>query len=283
MGLIQRLLQNTSKKLISKIHYPEFMKPAKIIIVVLFFCISNVSANTTQKANNTITYAFAAWTPIVYMDHNGVSKGLFIEMLNELFVKKLKMNLDVNSVPWIRAQKYVEDGIADFLITVPTEERLKYAVASEVSFFNLYLHVYTYKNHEKINEIKKIKTAQDIKRLGLIPVSNLGNGWHKENIDSFGINTHYVSQDDNIARFLASKRSDIMIDAPVPMNHIIKTEGLSSKIVLTEARFGPVVFHLLMGKKSKHFNLMPKINKALAELHEDGTFDRLLMKYISQD
>jgi polar amino acid transport system substrate-binding protein len=259
------------------------MKIIKFTIIVLYFCTSFVSADTVKKTNNTITYAFAPWMPIVYVDSKGVSKGLYIEMLNELFVKELKMNLSVKSFPWKRSQKNVKDGLSDFLITIPTSERLKYTIPSETPLFNLYLHVYTYKNHKKINEIRKIKTAHDIKRLGLIPVSNLGNGWHKEHIDSYGVSTQYVSEDEQIAKFLAHKRSDILIDAPITMNHVIKTQGLSSKIVLTEAKFGPVMFYLLMGKKSEHIKLMPDINKALTKLHENGTFDRLIVKYNSLD
>lgn len=206
-------------------------------------------------------------------------KGLFIDILDRVLVQELGMGLILEPYPWKRAQKQVEDGNADFLISVPTRERLRYSIASDEPLLKMYLHVYTYVGHPKLDEIRKITSPKDIIALNLIPVTNEGNGWHKENIDSLGIKTLYVPNDENLVQFLAKRRADIMIDAPISMNHLIRRYGLTADIVQTDVQFGPVNFHLLMSRKSQHAGLMPKINAAIGKMAADGTLERLAVEY----
>jgi ABC-type amino acid transport substrate-binding protein len=80
---------------------------------------------------------------------------------------------------------------------------------------------------------------------------------------------------------LAAKRADIVIDAVIPTNYLIKKLGLRSKIELTKARFGPLNFHILLGKKSRYRGLLPEINKAVDTLIQNGTLERLNEKYMN--
>jgi polar amino acid transport system substrate-binding protein len=70
-----------------------------------------------------------------------------------------------------------------------------------------------------------------------------------------------------------------MIDAPISMNKMIKQYGLTAEIVQTDARFGPIYFHLLMSKKSKHAHLMPKINETINKLASEGSLEKIFLKY----
>ncbi len=206
-------------------------------------------------------------------------KGLYIEIAEEIFVKELGYRLVIEQYPWKRAQQNVREGIADITFTIPTAERLEYALVSDQPILKMYLNLYTYAGHPKLGEIRKIKTVQDIIALGLKPVTNLGNGWHKENIENAGVTAFYVPNDENIIQFLALKRADIMIDAPIFMNHLIQQYNLESKIVKTDVMFGPLNFHLLVSKNSRYAQLMPKINEVINELEKRGTFERGLQVF----
>lgn len=70
--------------------------------------------------------------------------------------------------------------------------------------------LYTYKDHPKLDEIKQIKEVIDIKKLNLKPISNLGNGWHKQNIDIYGIKTLYVKEDENIIQVLEQEINNVL-------------------------------------------------------------------------
>lgn len=210
-------------------------------------------------------------------------KGLFIDILEEVVVKELGMKLVVQQSPWKRAQENVRDGIADITVSVPTKDRLTYAFSSKEPILKMWLNVYTYAGHPKIEKIRKIQTLNDIIALNLVPASNQGNGWHKENIDAFGVKTFYVPTDENLVQFLAMRRADIMIDAPISINRMIRQYGLTTKIVQTDARFGPLNFHLLMSKKSKYAYLMPKIDETINKLVREGAAEKIFLKYSNPD
>jgi polar amino acid transport system substrate-binding protein len=70
-----------------------------------------------------------------------------------------------------------------------------------------------------------------------------------------------------------------MIEPLVSMNYLIKKNNLTDKLVLTEARFGPINFHVLLSRKSKHRDKMPDINQALNRMIKDGRLQQLLDGY----
>lgn len=244
-------------------------------LMLSFWAVGTGNAETSNQPVFTAT----EWPPVIYLDEEGEMHGLYAEILPELFEKRMGMNLQYRLFPWRRAQQQVKDGLADLIIAIPNAERLQYAVSSKRPFLELYLNVYTYKNHPRLKEIEHIKTIDDIKEMGLTTVSNMGNGWQKAHIEAAGIPTFYVLSEQEACLFLAKKRADIMIDAVITTNHIIKNLGLSSELELTKARFGPINLHLLMSKKSKFLELMPKIDKTFGDLEAEGVLGQLLKSY----
>lgn len=229
--------------------------------------------------NDTIRYCFSNWPPVISLNDSGNAQGLYADIVHELFEKRLQIPTKAKEIPWKRAQVAVEMGTSDFIITVPTKARLTYAHASDSSFYNLYLHVFTWKEHPKEEAMRTIKSAEDIRLLDLIPVTNLGNEWHKNNIDKYGIKTHYVPAETNALNFLSYKRADITIEALETMIFALKTSHLKNEIVDTGARFGPISMHLLLSKKSPFVSLLPEINRTYKAMIDDGTVEAILQKY----
>jgi polar amino acid transport system substrate-binding protein len=245
----------------------------------------SAAAQDTTTANAPITAALMEQNlPLTYADSNSPSgqAGLLIDILDELF-KQLKLPYAIQTYPWARAQAMVKTGEADFLITVPTEERLQYAQASEQPVYLLAMQIVALKDNPRLEEIKKIKSAQDILALNLTPITNMGNGWHKANIDDLGVHTMYGGKDESSLKMLAARRGDIVIDSPTMLTMEIKRLGLTKEIVATGAPFAPLKFHLLLSKKSKYLYLLPRINQAIAVLKKNGTLDRLAAKYTKLD
>lgn len=256
------------------------MKFLYILAALLF--IYPAIPRSAQGAPPTIIYAVGPPSiPVYELEPGNESgwKGLFIEMVEEIFVKELGYRVAIEQYPWKRAQQNVKEGVADMMVSVPTAERLEYALKSDRPIYRMYLNVYTYAGHPKLAEIRKIKTVQDINALKLKPVTNLGNGWHKENIEDAGVTTFYVPDDENLVQFLALKRADIMIDAPLFMNHLISQYNLGSKIVKTDVQFGPVNFHLLVSKNSRFAHLMPMVDKIINGLVQKGWLEQMALKY----
>lgn len=250
----------------------------KLCLIVYFLSMINAQAlygETTRK----IIYASGRWVPYSYIDDSGEPQGVYIDLLKEIFEKQLKLQVEYQEYPWKRAQEYVKDGLADFFITVVSEERLQYTLKTKLPVMEMYLHVFTYTDHAQLSKIRTIGSGADILDLGLIPVTNLGNAWHKNNIDRLGVNTHYVPNEENAFLFLSAKRADITIEPLIAGNHLIKKLGLASIIIPTEARFGPLKFHLFVSKKSKYVKIMNEIDHVISGLHRSGKINRILEPY----
>lgn len=259
---------------------PKFRFRASLTLLVsLFICFGSGS----YASETSITYATSDWVPVSFKNRDGNPDGLYVEILNSVFSRIPDTNFSVKFLPWKRAQVEVEKGHSDFLITVATKERLGYARRSTTPFFQMYMHVYTYSGHPKLDLIEKIKTVEDIAKLNLTAVTNLGNGWHKTEIENNGIKTSYVGSETPAVKFLAAKRADIMIDALVPTNHLIVTKGLTSKIKLTKARFGPLKMYILMSKKSSKRHLLTEIEKSYKAIQANGELEKITLKYSSFD
>lgn len=207
-------------------------------------------------------------------------KGLYPDILDEVLSKRMGLQWKGSLFPWKRAQMELQTGSADVIITVPSEERKAYSIPSALPVFEEYLHIYTYKDHPRISEIRKIKTVEDIQRLGLIPATNIGNNWHDENIDARGIKTRYVPADEILPGFLAAKRADIIIDTPSTMDPKINSLGLAQQIERTPARFGPIGFYILVGKRSPLSTAMNALDQSVEAFVRDGTRERLAAKHL---
>jgi len=258
----------------------DWNKVQVICFFTLSLCCITAQVDAADKNSaNVVSIAASSWPPYIYNDKNGSAKGLYIDILSEIFEKKMGLYLEYKELPWKRAQIHVQHGQADLLLTVSTEERLKYTESSRLPVFELYLYAYTYSGHPRIKEINSITSGLDIKKFGLLPVTNLGNSWHKLNIDNLGVMTYYVKEEENAFKVLAHRRADITIEPLYAGNYMINKLNLSSKIVPTKARFGPIFFHLLLSKKSEHIKKMNQINEALERLKSSGRLQEILNKY----
>lgn len=247
-----------------------------IVLVVVLLSSKTLFADDLTRP---IRLGGTVWVPIMMKDKNGNSKGLYFEFLQEIFNRRLNKEFEIMFQPWKRIQLNVNKGKIDMMIAIASPERLQYAIKSSQPLYLLYLNLYTYKDHPKLKDLEQIKTVQDIKRLNLVSVTNLGNGWHQANVEKHGIRTLQVNTEEAALKVLALKRADIMIDFVVTNNHLIKQLDLTSKIELTEVQFGPIAFHLLMSKKSPFIELMPEIDKAINDAHRDKSIEKIVHAY----
>jgi ABC-type amino acid transport substrate-binding protein len=248
----------------------------KIYPVVILICIAClIPAFARQK----ITYSAGEWAPFSYNVPSGGVSGLYIDILREIFTNEMGIVLEADLLPWKRAQFEVKNGNSDFLVTVATKERLEYALKSRVPILELYLFAYTYAGHPRLEAINRIESPHGIKQLNLRPVTNLGNNWHKINIDGLGVSTHYVADEELAFSILAARRADISIEPLYAGSYLINHLGLSQKVVPTRAKFGPIIFHLLLSKKSAYTDRWEDINTAIEKVVRSDRYREILSAY----
>ncbi|MCK5882605.1 MAG: transporter substrate-binding domain-containing protein [Bacteriovoracaceae bacterium] len=244
--------------------------------LILFSIVQFLWAATAYGA--TIKYALPNWPPMGYVEQNKL-KGMIAEIVKEVFEGELKIKVIPDVNPWNRAQRQVELGRADFMVSALTDLRLGYAIASELPFVEMSLHIFSMSTHPKSNLISKVKSAQDLIDNNLTSVTNRGNGWHKKNIENKGVKTHLVSDENDAILFLKHKQADVMIDTLVATNKVIKEQGLTDIVVANKKKFELVKFYLMVSKKSKYSSLMPKINKAFYKLKKSGVIRKIISRY----
>jgi len=226
------------------------------------------------------------YKPFIYKDQNGEAKGVFKEIMLEAF-KRMNIPLKYNLYAWKRTQKYVKEGKADGMITVPTKERLKFLKATDPIII-VEEKIFTRKDNPKIDKIMKIKSIEEFNNF--IVVDYIGAGWAKEHYKNLK-HVIWVPKNTNALLMIANKRADIYMSnefiAISTIKKLIKQypqykENLK-KIIACPHVFEKFKFSLLIRKDSKFVNIIPKFNKVLKEMKKDGTYDKILKKYISID
>ena len=93
-----------------------------LIILILSFCAYLVAAEAP-----TLIWAYWSDAEPICWEENGVPQGLEVEIAEKVLTN-LGIKVKHVFVPWARAQKMVETGEADMMMTTPNDSRFKYAI-----------------------------------------------------------------------------------------------------------------------------------------------------------
>jgi polar amino acid transport system substrate-binding protein len=173
-------------------------------------------ASQSALAEETIKIGFAYFPPYSEVE-NGKCKGHYCELAKKIFTDNLGIEIEAIQHPWARIQREVEPGNIDVMFVLPSKERQIYAIFSETPAYKSAMKIFTYQGHDRLDEIRRIKTLADVKDLNLVSITNQGNGWHAENVEILGINTVKAINDEHTLKMLAAQRGDIAIDVAPSM------------------------------------------------------------------
>lgn len=222
---------------------------------------------------------YPTFPPFHWRDADGIMHGIFYEIITEALEHRLGQPLSWTPYPWARCQENVKSGIADALLTVPTEERKIYTVSHKTPFFEKPLHLFTYATHPRFNEIKRIKTLADIKELNLSVITYSGNGWHNFQVRRLRIPTHETSYLESVWKMLEQHRGDLVIEWPVGAKPDITRLGFEETIVDSGVEIGKMPFFLLIRKNSNFTYLLDRFDEIIADMTRDGTLAAIIKKY----
>jgi polar amino acid transport system substrate-binding protein len=221
--------------------------------------------------------AYPDYWPFFTRSAEGYMTGFFFEIVSEA-LGRMGVSSRWQAYPWSRCQALVRSGDADAMITVPTAERLVYAATHEDPFYMKRLKVFTTTGHPKLAEIRRIRTIDDIYRLGLVVVTYHGNGWNDKIIRSRGIKTYESPQIKNVWLMLANHRGDIAIEWPMAAWPLIEEGGVASRIVETDVSLEAMPFHLLINRDCPYAARLPEFNKVIKRMQAEGRIEAILAK-----
>ena len=222
--------------------------------------------------------------PAVYRGKDGKPAGIFNDILTEAFAR-LDIPLKKSVYPWKRAQWMVKNGEADGMVTVYTNERKSFTVATS-PIWEIGESLFFRRGNPKACKILKVNSFDDLK--GLILVDTMGSGWTKNNYEAHGIkNVIWVPSIDSAFSMLAKRRADAFIMFNLNAYNILSkkrvmndtlSEGYQNIVAITPT-FATLSFQLLIRKDSPFVRRIPDINKVLEDMKADGTFQRIRQKY----
>ncbi len=222
-----------------------------------------------------------AFKPLIYRNSTGKSEGIFYDVLTEAF-RRMKIPLRCKLYPWTRAQKMVEEGKADGMVTVATEARRKRFKATD-PIVEVEEWVFVSRDNPRYKEILKIRSIKDLKRFTL--VETIGSGWSRENFK--GMRIIWVPTAQSALNMVASGRADIYLmsnyTGPFFVKEQIRKGGplhdRLKKIVSGTHPLTKIDYQLLIRKNSMYVDIIDRFNRILRQMYRDGTYGRILQQY----
>jgi polar amino acid transport system substrate-binding protein len=215
--------------------------------------------------------------PMSWKGEDGNVCGILIDIANEVVQKRMKITVSHQAHPWARTQKLVQDGVIDALIT-NGDVRSEWAVHTKEAVFPYEQKVLTNVKNPKIEQLRKVKTIEDLKPFKLIV--HRGEGWAgKYIVGKEGFDYHSVTDHEMVYQLLAKGgRGDASAVNGLVANHTIKKLGLKGQLD-TVATLDSVPFHFVIGKNSPYTKILPQLDEIIREIKEDGTLEKIFSKY----
>ncbi len=254
------------------------IKAVFIIAICLLLPMALTASEGFAAPQEVLNMAYTDFSPFHYSTPKGKFFGFFHDLMEEA-AHRMNVKLTWEQCPWARCQENVREGLSDAMLTVPTEERLRYTVTHDTPMYVKGRHLFTYAGNPRMEEIKSIKSIREIAEKGFSVITYMGNGWFSRAIKPYKIKVYAATAIDNIWRMLALKRGDIVIEWPGGAWSSIHRQKLESKVVQTEAVLKALPFHLMIRKGHPLARRMQEFEQTFLQMRKDGTFQRILQIY----
>jgi len=215
---------------------------------------------------------FNDFAPFSFEENNEM-KGIFIDINNEVFGKKLGLKVVHAGYPWTRAQEMVKNGTADGFVTLPTAERMVYSKQSREP--SVITEVFAYVSAKRVSEFQNVKHLVDTRKYR--HCSYIGNAWTKINL--VGFNIAWAPSQESVLQMIAYKRVDMYLGSKQGVDYNIKKLNLNDLIASLPVAFDTSAFYICISNQSKYQTLLPGIDKVLKQMRKDGMMKRIYQKY----
>ena len=237
----------------------------------LFGCLLLLLSHLPTNAQETVTLTGGNnIIPVMYMSETGPT-GFAVEIAKEALTRAgLKVNTRL--FPWARAVAISKHGDAFITGFSYTEERSKDFAYTDL-LVNEAMVLVTLAGHEITYDKPEDLAGRQV---GFHNGATFGDEF--ENLKRF------ISQDPDTqtqARLqkLMLGRLDAAIFAQSMISYFPELFSVdTAQITVLPRQVGQSAMYLAIAKNSPHAALIPRINKAIAEIHADGTVEKLYIK-----
>lgn len=247
----------------------------KSICIIICF----VGLALPASGQDVAKWVFTDYPPANFQTAEGEFKGFLHDIVAELFNREMGVRIDIAVYPWKRCQAMVKDGSADIMVTIPTAERLAYALTHSRPIWTKRRVLYTYPGHPRIAAIGQLDGLVAIRNGGYRVLSYLGNGWIENEVKGLGIPVILATTVDGMYRMLAAKRGDLIIEEQSLATPRIADQGLSGRIIETTGIGSESGFHILISKKSSHAFRIDQLERGVENMRSRGRLNQIISSY----
>ncbi len=242
------------------------LKALMLAFLSVFFVFgAKVSADTINIVSDS-TYA-----PFEFKDSDQTYKGIDVDIINEVAAR---MNWDVNMTfpGFDAAVNAVQSGQADALMagTTVTEARKKVFTFSD-TYYDSSVVVYT-RGDAKISDYSQLSG----KTVG-VKNGTTSQSFLTDNQDKYGYTIKTFDTGDLMNNSLDAGSIDAAMDDEPVVQYAI-SQGKNYAINISGEEVGSFAFAVKKGSDYEY--LIPEFNKALAAMKEDGTYDKIMAKWL---
>lgn len=227
---------------------------------------------TSVKADDTIDIVFDnAYAPFEFKDSDQVYKGLDVDIINEV-AQRSGWTMNQSFPGFDAAVNAVQAGSADALMagTTITEARKKVFTFSD-PYFDTKIVIATTKS----NTISKYEDLNG-KTVG-VKNGTAAQAFLEENKDKYGYSVKTFDTGDLMYNSLSAGAVDAVMDDEAVIQYAIQ-QGQDLSIDIAGEAIGSFGFSVKKGSQYEY--LVEDFNKALAAMKEDGTYEKLMNKWL---
>ena len=200
--------------------------------------------------------------------------GLVVEIIREIF-HRMDVPVSLELAPWKRVLKLAETGRADgVMLVMHSQERESYLALTE----SLFDECETLAFHKDRLAGFTWRTFSDLipYRIGLVD-GYAYNHALTEAVKELGLNVEYSSSTLANMRKLLAGRVDLIVESELVLKqHLAKYPDLRQNLVLADQRVFCFPMYMALSRKSPAMALLPRINRTIRAMKDDGTMDAIL-------
>lgn len=229
-----------------------------------------------------LTIVFMEGLEPLCWEENGKPMGEQPEIA-QYVLAKLGIKANFRFLPWARAQKMVQDGEADLMMTTPNKARFEFAVFGKEMTTPNYWNVFVARaKPEVIEKARKFQKLEDLKPFTVLDF--IGNGWTGAFMkDADGYRIDRTPKMEQLVEKLQAGRGDMTINSSTSMNWFLHKLKYSGKVEEIDLVAPGTRFHMTfqVSRKSAwvELGLVKALDLELKKMKDSGEWLKVLKKY----
>ena len=244
------------------------MKKKLFVTMLLLLTVVGIAFATPIKI------VTSPWPPYEYND-NGQLKGTDVDVIREAF-SRMGIPVKIEIFPWSRCLQMVKSGAAEGIFTLSKSSKREKFLTYPNEPINYSENVFFY------NKKKPFDFDGTMESLKGRMVGTTRNYHYRDDFVKSNLFKRDAADSDMAGiRKIANSRDDLFICDKLVGSHLAKQAGVLSKLSYVKKSLSKREMYIAFRKNNpKNVQLVKDFEKTLKSMKKDGTYNKILRKYL---